>query len=180
MSKVGINIRYAHDMDVDFITSSWLKSFRDGYFNATVPNRVYFTQHHKILENLLPTATVLVACNAEKPDQILGWMCYQVDGKVCILHYIYVKDLMRGHGIAQRLFDYVMTNQSLNLAQNVVMTTHQTHKSKRFIKGNRANLDRGQGARKPYNERHPERPIEWIYNPYALFYKLPEGWERAE
>jgi len=168
--KVEILVRHAIDGDIDFITSSWLNSFRDGYFNSTVSNRVYFNQHHKILERLLPEATVLVACNSEKPQQIFGWMCFQVVDRVMIFHYVYVKNLMRTQGIAQRLFDYVVNNDSLDVAKNVVMTTHQTQKSKSFIKGEK-------GGRS-YEDRHPDRPIQWMYNPYALFYQLPEGWEQ--
>lgn len=172
--KVEILVRHANDLDIDFITSSWLNSFRDGYFNSTVPNRVYFNQHHKILEQLLPTSTTLVACNSENPGHIFGWLCFQIVDRVMILHYVYIKNLMREQGIAQRLFDYVLKNESLDIAQNVVMTTHQTQKSKNFVKGRRT---KGQET-DSYEDRHPERPIDWVYNPYALFYRLKDGWEK--
>jgi len=174
MNEVEIFVRLANDTDIDFITSSWLNSFRDGYFNATVPNRVYYNQHHKVLERLVPSSTILVACNSERPQQIFGWLCFQVVDNVLILHYVYVKNMFREQGIAARLFNYVMENDSLGLAQNVVMTTHQTQKSKLFIRGDKDAIG---PRRMSYDARHEDRPIEWVYNPYALFYQLPEGWE---
>lgn len=170
--KTEIAVRYANELDIDFITSSWLKSFRDGYFNATVGNDVYFNQHHKILERLIPQSVVLVACNANQPSQIFGWMCFQVVDRHLVLHYVYVKDFFRKMGVARRLFNYVMASDELDLIKNRVLTTHQTFKSKNFIKG-----DRKRGMR-AYGDRHPEHPITWLYNPYMLFWSLPEGWEK--
>lgn len=167
----GVSVRFANETDINFITSSWLKSFRDGYFNATVGNRVYFDQHHRVLEKLLPRASVLIACNEEKPDQIYGWLCFEVLDRHLVLHYVYVKDPFRQMGLAQQMFDFVMKSQDLDLIQNRVLTTHQTRKSKDFIAGERRRGD-------DYNSRHPERPIEWLYNPYSLFYTMPTNWER--
>ena len=165
---VELNVRYAHDLDVDFITNSWLESFRDGYFNSTVPNRVYFHEHHKILEAILPRSQVLVMCNAERPDQILAWMCYELVDNVMVVHYVYVKNLLRKKGLAWRLFDFAQGNVANDVVKNVVVTTHQTYKSKSFIKG-RKNQRGHDEAMLPYPRRHPERPIEWVYNPYFLF-----------
>lgn len=168
----GVYVRFANPSDINFITSSWLKSFRDGYFNGTVSNRVYYNQHHKILESLVPRASVLVACNAEQPDQIFGWICFEVLDRHLVLHYLYVKDAFRQIGMAQKLFDFVMDSQELDLIKNRVLTTHQTEKSKNFIHGSRS-------GKPSYEERHKERPIEWLYNPYMLFYTLPDHWETA-
>lgn len=180
MEEGNVLVRFGHDIDVGMVTSDWLKSFRDGYFNATVPNRVYYSQHHKILENLLEKSTVLVLCNANNPAQALGWMCYEVDANILIIHYIYVKEIFRRQGLATKLVKYVMDNKSLNVARNVVLTTHQTHKSKKITRGHRGDWRKQEPACGAWNDRHPEHVIDWIYNPYALFYRLPENWEKDE
>lgn len=167
-------VRYAHDGDIDFLTNSWLESFRDGYFNATVPNRIYFTQQHKVLERLLPRATVLLLCDSMDPTHIVSWLCYEVQDNVMVVHYVYTKNILREKGLARRLFEFAMGNVSSDIAKNVVITTHQTHKSKHFIKGRREkHHGPHQGkAMLPYERRHPDNPIQFMYNPYWLMENL--------
>jgi GNAT superfamily N-acetyltransferase len=168
MSEIQLAVRAPNVKDIDFITNSWLESFRDGYFVSTVPNRVYYNQHHKIMEKLLPRSVVLVACNEKDPDHLYGWICAEVMDQHLILHYVYVKDSLRRFGIAKKLIQYLMKN--LPVAQDRLVTTHQTQKSKTLIKGWKS------WDLKPAKERYG---IEFLYNPYLLFYSLPEGWEKA-
>ena len=56
-----IELRRARKSDIPFITSSWLKSNRYGYLPQSIPNTVYYHQHHKILEEVIPRSVVLVA-----------------------------------------------------------------------------------------------------------------------
>lgn len=166
MSEIQLAIRTPNSRDIEFITNSWLQSFRDGYFVGSVPNRVYFNQHHKILEKLLPRSICIVACNADDPDHIYGWVCAEVVDQHLILHYIYVKDSLRRFGIAKRMIQKLL--KDLPVAQNRIVTTHQTQKSKTLIKGWKS------WDLKPAIERYG---IEFLYNPYFLFYSLPAGWE---
>ena len=166
-----LQIRYASDADINMITSNWLESFRDGYFNATVSNRVYFNQHHKILEALLPRCMVLVACHPENPSIGLGWMACESMDRHLVIHYMYTRRSARQMGVAKALVGFVMDSDELDLVQNRVLTTHQTHKSKAITRGTK------QDNYQTYADRHPETPVEFLYNPYSLFWSLPEGWE---
>jgi GNAT superfamily N-acetyltransferase len=164
-------VRYANDGDINMITNNWLESFRDGYFNSTVSNRVYYNQHHKILEALLPRCMVLVACHPEEPRIGLGWMACEAMDRHLVIHYVYVRKRARQMGVANELLQFVIGSDELDLVRNRVITTHQTHKSKIITRGVR------ETGYQDYAARHPEQPIEFLYNPYALFWSLPEGWE---
>lgn len=165
--QIQIAVREPTNSDTNFITNSWLESFRQGgYMNATVPNRVYFNQHHRILEKIVPRSRILVACNSTDTRQVFGWICAELMDRHLVIHYIYIKDDFRQMGIASRLVRLLLDTQ--DVVKNVILTTHQTWKSKVLIQGRR------EWDLKPMAERHG---ITALYNPYMLFYSLPEGWE---
>lgn len=150
-----IQFRRATRRDVPFITSSWLKSYRDGYAVRGIPNNIYYYNQHKILEVLLPRAIVLVACNAEDPDQILAWCCAEVMDTALVLHYLYVKHPFRGFGLSRKLTEMLLASEK----PPIVMYTHKTLVAKNILK---------------------EKARDWVYNPFLLFTTLPDGWNREE
>ena len=149
MPALPVEIRRARKADIPFITSSWLKSNRYGYMVQSVPNTVYYHQHHKVLEQIIPRSVVLVACNHEDPDQILGWMCAEVVDTAMVVHYVYVKKSFRRFGLAKRLIDTMAKVED----PPAFMATHSNRDIRDTL------------------ERH-----NVIYNPYLLFAKLPDNW----
>lgn len=158
----NIHIRPARATDIPLITSSWLKSFRGeeskgrqhynkgGYGSEGIPNRFFYYYHHKILEALIPESVVLVACLETDPDTILGWCCAQVVDTALVIHYLYVKYNFRKFGIARRLVTTLLESER----PPAVFVTHLMPHLKRKV-----------------------RDLNWLYNPYLLFMKLPLGWE---
>ena len=153
MPVLPIQIRKAQKSDIPFITSSWLRSNRDGFMVRSVPNTVYYYKHHKILESLLPRGIVIVACNEEDPDQILGWCCAEVLDTALVIHYIYIKQPFRRFGIASRMIALLKQTEQ----PPAIMVTHSNPMVRPLIK---------------------ER--KWVYNPYLLFSSLPEDWASDE
>lgn len=116
-----------------------------------VPDRIYYYQHHKVLEEVIPRSIVLVACADDNPDQILGWICAEtVNGPALVIHYVYVKYAMRKWGIAKQLVQLLQASEQ----PVAVFHTHRTKAGKSIV------LDKKLG---------------WIYNPYLLFQDLPES-----
>lgn len=100
-----VQLRPANAEDISFIFNSWLKSFRNSYFSKNIVNTVYFTEQHKVIEGILKTSTVIVACNPDDISQVYGWICAErIDGIFC-LHYLYVKHSFRSLGIGRILFN---------------------------------------------------------------------------
>ena len=102
-SELPIRIREAVPADVDFIFSSWLKSYRNSHFSKNIINTIYFQAHHRLIENLLKTEKVLIACNKEDATQIYGYCCAGQEEGIFTLHYIYVKQSFRNFGVAKIL-----------------------------------------------------------------------------
>jgi GNAT superfamily N-acetyltransferase len=146
-----ILLRSANEEDISFIFNSWLKSFRNSFFCKGIVNSVYFTEHHKLIEKILKTASAVIACNPEDPSQVYGWICAEeIDGVFC-MHYLYVKHSFRGLGIGRLLFN-TFTHES-GLAG---IYTHQTRASETL--GIKLNL---------------------IYHPYVLFSSYKRGDDNA-
>jgi ribosomal protein S18 acetylase RimI-like enzyme len=98
-----VRIRPANQEDVGFIFNSWLRSYKPSFFSRLIDNRVYFENHHKLLENLAKTSTFTIACDKDDPSQIYGYICYEKIQGISAIHYIYVKHSFRKLGIAKLL-----------------------------------------------------------------------------
>lgn len=104
--NLPLTIRHANDQDIPFIFSSWLKSFRDaGLMVRSVPNTIYFTNHHKILQRLIKRSTVYVACDPKDSSQIYGYIVAEYIDGTFVLHFIYVKQSFRKLGVGRALFN---------------------------------------------------------------------------
>ena len=100
-----IRLRSSVKEDLPFIYNSWLKSYRFSHFGEKITNTIYFTDHHKVLENLIKQSEVLIACNGEDPSQVYGYVVGgDVDG-ISLLHFIYVKHTFRNMGVGKTLLD---------------------------------------------------------------------------
>lgn len=103
MNKMPVRLRFATPEDVDFIFNSWLKSYRNSPHATCISNPIYFSEQHRLIEALLKRSNVVVATPEDDPLSILGWICAgRVDG-IFALHYVYVKHVFRGLGIADML-----------------------------------------------------------------------------
>jgi len=102
-----IQIRAASADDVNFIMSSWKRSWRESPWAGCIRNDEYYESIRSTIEGLVARgAEFLVAVPASGPDisRIMGWVCSEAlsDG-VCAIHYLYVKDPFLRLGIGEQL-----------------------------------------------------------------------------
>lgn len=148
-----IKFRPAGASDTGFITSGWLKSYRDSSANWGVTNRVYFSRHHEIVARCVLQGATLVCCMADDPSHILGFINYEIlagersgEGPRFVCHYLYVKGRFKGNGVAKALL-----REALELEAREEMTLHYTHRTQ-----NLAQILRD----------HQEIDKLWEYDPY--------------
>jgi hypothetical protein len=100
--------------DEAFIFTSWIKGFHQVTPMNFCPSSVYLPQQRLIITRLLETATTLVACLPEKPDDIIGYIVYEIVGGLMVVHWMYVKSLFRHNTVAtsilQSLYPGVTTD----------------------------------------------------------------------
>jgi hypothetical protein len=89
--------------DKNFIYSSWLNSFQHKGFAKNIEPSIYFANHQLVIDNLLQNAKVRVACMPETPEDIIGYVVYDIVGGIHCTHFTYVKNTFRRLGVAKTL-----------------------------------------------------------------------------
>jgi GNAT superfamily N-acetyltransferase len=114
--------RPATAIDLPFIMSSWLRSFKTSHFAGPIPNDIYWDTYRLAAERILsrPAARLLVAVNPSERDpehELYGWLAME-PGEPPVVHYVYVKQAFRRMGVARSL----LRAASINLSAPFVYT----------------------------------------------------------
>lgn len=104
---IPIKIRPATADDLRFVLHSWIRSFGQSSIKhaLNLSEWLICKSYEKILTKRLPEMEVLIAASPEDDTQILGYMAYEEKSQTCALHFVYVKDYIRGERICQRLLE---------------------------------------------------------------------------
>jgi len=97
-------IRRGTTEDANFITNSWMESYRKSDFSKYIPKGIYNIGHHASVKAAIESSIIHVAASNEDDNQIFGWVCVQ-PGQTKTLHYIYVKHSFRELGIGTALLE---------------------------------------------------------------------------
>lgn len=119
--NVPVRIRPVNDSDISFIFNSWLRCYRATPFGRNMANTIFYTEHHKVIERLLKTADVYVACNDLDVADIYGYICAERVQGIFVVHFVYVKHMYRSLGIGKMLLNEF--NHDSNVAS---LYTHNT------------------------------------------------------
>ena len=131
-----VRLRLATQEDGKFIADSWLRSFKTANHVKRVPADLYWREHRLVISRLVDRSDVWIACDSLDPWTIWGWCCVERINGVVVLHYLYVKDALRGLRIASQMVDHVLSVAPTD----VLMWSHDTRPTKKL----RASLeDRG-------------------------------------
>ena len=76
-NKLPIDIRDMIESDVSFIFNTWLKSYRKSRITEGIENPIYFSEHHKIIEELLKRCDVVVASASDDSSIIYGYLVFE-------------------------------------------------------------------------------------------------------
>lgn len=89
--------------DINFIYSTWLKSYRQSPWAESMSNDIFFSQHKVLIDSIIarPTASVIVICNPEDEEQVYGYLVSEAN--LSILHFAYIKYNYRKLGMMKSL-----------------------------------------------------------------------------
>jgi hypothetical protein len=121
--KVPFNIRSAELDDIPFVFNSWLKSYRDAPSVRAVPNTLYYTAHHSVIEKIFasPGLVLLVACDTTEPKQIFGYAVGERLPSGFVIHWIYCKFPFRKFAIGGALEQALLAT---NIDNKEIYYTH--------------------------------------------------------
>ena len=124
--KVQFLLRDAEDSDYNFITSSWLKSYRSSAFAEGCPNDLYYAHLGAMIAHWRKTASLKVLCDPTDGNNLFGFICYDTDPMygegLGLLHFVYVKYTFRGFGLASKVLENVMQDNNIH----TWFTSHNT------------------------------------------------------
>lgn len=100
VAEAHVSIRPAIAADQRFVAATWFHSMLGGRNRAPRLRRRLNAQIDRVLDDA--TTRALVACKGER---IVGWLVYSTTPVWRVVHYAYVRDDDRGHGICKRLID---------------------------------------------------------------------------
>lgn len=129
MSQNPIQTRkYNPNTDQSFVFNAWLKSYRSQEIFRNIPNQLFFAGQQKVVERLINNHETLVI-TSDDPNQIIGFVNYEVLGNNIILHYVYVKHAFRRMGIAKEVINKVIPY----LGNKPVLFSHETRLPKPIL-----------------------------------------------
>jgi hypothetical protein len=90
-STLPIIIREFEENDRHFIVDSWSRQLYEAMPYSYCPAHLYFPNQIKLINDILNSSECLVACLAEDPDILIGYIVFEHIQNVLILHWICVK-----------------------------------------------------------------------------------------
>lgn len=138
-ARTGIHIRRFLETDRAYVAATWLDSFADSPLARSLGRRRYDLRWQPLIRELLRMSTVLIATPSDDPDLIAGWIAFGFDDREgSLVHYVYVRDSLRGFGVGSRLLTEALGGSSR------WTYTHRTLDSQRITAHWRAHRDRRQ------------------------------------
>ena len=104
-------MRGLRDSDTAMILDSWLRSgLQYPIFTSEVgrppirlrvPGTLLLSTSRTLLKSLIPRSSVLVLCDPEDKDHMMGWICFEKENPC--LHFLFIKFNFRRMGMGRRL-----------------------------------------------------------------------------
>lgn len=94
--------------DLNFVIDSWASSYRFSPDVAHTDKEVYKVEQRSRIYRLIPRSRIIVAAREGRPDDILGWACFEpprAQGQLPVLHYVLVQRAVQGQGIGTSLVE---------------------------------------------------------------------------
>lgn len=107
MDKLNVFLRPPNPNDLNFIYSSWLKSYNDDNYYNPIKGPAYFGYQKLLINKLLNQSIVTIACNPEDNEQIFGYTVYEIGLDNLIIHYCYVKYNFRRLGVCRSMVEAI-------------------------------------------------------------------------
>lgn len=127
--EAAFNFRPFNEEDLAFLHDSWGSS----YFKGTSARKYlssseFHAFHRPIRERFFgkPNTTVIVCAAADDPWHIIAWVAVELIPSGLVLHYLYVKSMYKGLGIARELLKRA-------LPSSPVFYTHLTDRAAKIL-----------------------------------------------
>lgn len=103
--------------ELNYCRNSWTTSELNDSTRGSraIVKRIAYWGHSRLVDKLLNRSTILVADSCGAPGVLCGFLAHEIHGDTSYLHYLYVGNDFRRHGVARTL--------CAELQKNVIYTT---------------------------------------------------------
>jgi GNAT superfamily N-acetyltransferase len=109
---LSVAFRAALPDDEAIVFNAWLLAHRKhGDWPPRLSSQRYFAEHKATIAKLIARSRMLVACNEQRPSQVLGFVCWEGGNGEQTLHWLFVKQPFRRNGIGQALLNQAMPDR---------------------------------------------------------------------
>jgi ribosomal protein S18 acetylase RimI-like enzyme len=125
MSQLPKILRPPKKTDLNFIYSSWLKSFIDSPDNP-ISEKAYYSYQHLLISSILDRALVSILCNPDDLDQIFGFAVYELTHDKLTIHWLHIKYSFRQLGFAKFILDSLLkAAENEGIFNTTITITHR-------------------------------------------------------
>lgn len=125
-----VSFRPQVESDLNFILSSYAESFRRSPYSGVLPDKAYYDaarDHFSQIMKRENAQTLLCVAEGEAPpNDLFAWVVWEPG----VLHYVYVKHLFRGMGVARDL----LRRTGLDPTKATCTYTHRTKFSGDYLR----------------------------------------------
>lgn len=127
--RPDVTTRPAGPDDIMDVVKWWTNSFKKSKWAGTLPNNKFPEYMGESIRQLISRGSkVLLAVNAEKPSQVLGFVAHEKTSRgEPVVHYLFIKDYYRGHGLGRWLLE-----QAGIPLDGTAFYTHRTDASRKY------------------------------------------------
>lgn len=109
--------RPREERDDAFVVMAWLRSFRDSVMHGPLPPDLYWMVYREVIQRLLARPAVrCLVLESPADDVLVGFIAHEPGWRrwsnrrrqweeYHVVHYLYVRNSLRGNGFARRLLD---------------------------------------------------------------------------
>jgi hypothetical protein len=101
-------LRPGVEADHSFVYASWLRNYRNAWPVRGMAPELYYHEQKRVVERLLREARLTIAADPADGSHIFGWLVGEVipaSPSAAIIHYMFVKGVMRQFGIGRKLVE---------------------------------------------------------------------------
>tara|TARA_R100000329_G_scaffold75986_1_gene65548 strand:+ start:259 stop:717 length:459 start_codon:yes stop_codon:yes gene_type:complete len=116
-------IRGIRPIDHDFVYDSWIRSVK-------CPTKAVTAMTRHLIDKVIEDDKVLIYCDRDDADHILGWIAYGQIEETKLLHFLFVKKSFRGNGIGSEMLNEVYPDTVRNRDNPVFCSYWSFHMQK--------------------------------------------------
>ena len=118
------------EQDVSYVHSSFLKSYHQHSIMKFVPNTIYYKNQEEIIHYLTKNANTLIACFPEDPEEIMGYIIYEIVSDMLVLHWIQVKGIHMHMQLATKIINSICPKDNCSIIATHITFDYERLKTK--------------------------------------------------